>query len=122
MVADLIEPYSLEPIVRFRVTNVSGEAVTIKADSLPWNDDLAVSMTGIALSGKPLPIVGQAGSRLISEEPPMPLAAGASLIGKVPLKYLYGVDRQPRNQDVLLLWSYRHGEFRYTGILHLPRK
>ncbi len=52
----------------------------------------------------------------------MPLAAGASLIGKVPLKYLYGVDRQPRNQDVLLLWSYRHGEFRYTGILHLPRK
>jgi hypothetical protein len=120
VVAELDDPRAPSPVVRFKVTNLQRQPVSIDVNTLPWMDDGTVEMTGIRASGQIMPVVPYLGG-LVAQEPPRTLAPGESISGERALEAFAVVEPRPRRADALLLWSYRRDGYLYTGLMALPK-
>lgn len=91
--------------------NISGKALEVDASTLPWNNADLFSAIAVAADGKvvaqnkdPPPFFG---SRIGAPAGPAAIPSGESMEGRFDLKYMH-VTNLPRNEDLLLPWSYRH--------------
>src|SRR5215510_15398414 len=118
--AELINPLSAEPSVRFKLTNITQQPISIDEFSLPWRLDVSVQMTGILPSGRILPIGPAIDTGIEDDSPPRVLAPGESISEDRTLAAYFALAYRPRDSEVLLLWTYRQKEYVYSGLLVLP--
>ena len=69
-----------------------------------------------------LPMRVPVGSLISADPPPeITLVPGETVLRELSLNDVYSVAENPRDADVLLLWSYRRAPYMSTGIVLLPR-
>jgi hypothetical protein len=89
--------------------NISANEIDVDQESLPWNNADAFSVSAVAAGGKVIqqnPVSAPAViARISAPRAPVPLASGESLEGRIDLG-LMRISDIPRNEDLLLLWSY----------------
>jgi hypothetical protein len=90
--------------------NVSANAIEVDASTLPWNNADLFSVSAVAADGKvvmqqqKLPPVRL--SRISVLPRPVAIASGESMEGRIDLGEM-PISNLPRNEDLLLLWSYQ---------------
>ena len=121
--AEVVNPHSTAPALRFRLTNISLQQQVVEEGTLPWQNASFDSVVGVTVYGKVLLIRPSFGRGIRSDHPAqIVVASGATLVGELLLNNLYPVDRNPRDQDVLLLWAYQQRRYSYAGIALLPKQ
>ena len=96
--------------MHFVLKNVSGKAIEVDQSTLPWNNaDLfsvsAVDADGNVIHQDPVPIPVEI-IRLSVPPKPFSIDSGESMEGRIDLGIM-PIGNLPRNEDLLLLWSYR---------------
>ncbi len=96
--------------MHFVLKNVSGKAIEVDQSTLPWNNADLFSVSAVDADGKvihqdPVPIPVEI-IRLSVPPQPFAIASGESMDGRVDLGIL-PIKDLPREEDLLLLWSYR---------------
>lgn len=103
--------------------NRSGDALQLNQSALPWITPAAFDVTAVNDAGQVVTRTGFV-SILTSSPQPIALGAGKIIAGDVALRYIPPL---PRDQDLLLIWSYdveMFGErqaFLESGIIFLPK-
>jgi hypothetical protein len=81
----------------------------VNAQSLPWNNQdyfsiSAVDPDGEVIQQDPVPFAAEI-SRLSAPQAPATVAPGASIEGRIDLRYMH-ISKLRRDKDLLLLWSF----------------
>jgi hypothetical protein len=122
VVAEVVDPHSAAPALRFLLSNITREQQIVKRGTLPWENAAADSVTGVTVQGRVLPIRPPLGLGLLSDRPEeVAIAPGATLVGERPLNDLFAIEDRSSGQDMLLLWTYRQGRYSYNGIALLAK-
>ena len=112
-------------LLAFRLTNISKKPLTFYPSFLPWGSSSAITLAAITTDGRRLaniyPIDDPA------YQPEITLAPGEFRQGNYDLALGVDLAKAPKNQDVLLLWSYRtptdfnHRQPVCTGVVVIPK-
>ena len=114
---------SHDPVtLRCTLTNVSPQPVRLQQYRVPCANWSTLHVRGLTTDGRFLPERPGVGS-VITGSPPeeITLAPGEIVVHELALNDVYGLAENPRNTDVLLLWSYGYNSRISTGIALLPR-
>jgi len=108
--------------LRCIVTNVSPKAVRLQERALPCANWSTLQVRGLTGAGQFLPMRVPVGSVISADPPPeITVTPGETVVRELKLNDVYGLTENPRDTDVLLLWSYQHNHSVSTGIALLPR-
>ena len=108
--------------LRCVLTNVSPQPVRLQEIALPCANWSTLRVRGLTTDGRFLLMRPGVGSVLSGDPPPeITVAPGATVVRELQLNDVYPLTENPRDTDVLLLWSYRHDHAVSTGIALLPR-
>jgi len=104
------EDYGQRAVLRCVLRNVSGRAIDVDHQTLPWDNADGFSVIAVAADGT---VVGRPkdpppffGSRIGPPPGRDTIRPGESMQGTIDASYL-PVTELPRNQDLFLIWSYR---------------
>jgi hypothetical protein len=107
--------------LRCILVNVSSKPLRIKEESLPCAGWWSLQVRGLTTEGRFLPMRPPVGSRISAELPSeITMAPGETVVRELSLDSVYPLGDNPRNADVLLLWSYRRDRYHSTGVALLP--
>jgi len=108
--------------LRCILTNVSAQPLRVQEHRVPCANWSTLQVRGLTADGRFLPERPGVGS-VITGSPPeeIKIAPGETVVREVGLSDVYGLAENPRDTDVLLLWSYRHDSHISTGIALLPQ-
>lgn len=108
--------------LRCVLTNVSANPVRLQERLLPCANWSTLHVRGLTTAGQFLLMRPPVGSVLLADPPPeITVMSGESVFRELSLDAVYPLAENPRDTDVLLLWSYRRGPSLSTGIVLLPR-
>lgn len=106
--------------------NRSGDTLQLNQSELPWVTPGLFDVAALNSAGR---VVTRTGfiEALTSGRQPISLASGQAIAGDIPLKSILPGGSIPRNQDLLLIWSYSVETFGSqqaifeTGVIFLPK-
>jgi hypothetical protein len=118
-------------VLRGVLRNLSAGEIVVNRESLPWDNADAFSVSIVTSKGKVIrqrSIVPAAIFRIGAPPAPVAVVPGGSIEGNLDLG-LMRIDEIPRNEDVLILWSYprlkewnSEKQYALSGILLLPAR
>jgi hypothetical protein len=115
-------PFDNPVTLRCVLTNVSPNPLRIQERSLPCAGWWSLEVRGLTTEGKFLPLRPPLGSIISPVIPPeITVAPGETVLRDLSLDHVYGLAENPRDVDVLLLWSYKRDRHVSTGVALLPR-
>jgi hypothetical protein len=106
----------------FHLVNVSKKPLRLYPDQLPWGNRYSLHLAAVTTDGVPLQNVYP-----IDDPGPAPeivLEPGASRDGEYALHRALDFEKVPKENDILVLWSYRvpHDESTCSGVVVVPSK
>jgi len=91
--------------------------------ALPCAGWWSLQVVGLRIDGRLLQLKASAGSILTPTTPvEIAIRPNETWEGLLDLKSVYPIDTNPRDRDVLLLWSYSYQKRTYTGVTLLPMR
>jgi hypothetical protein len=109
--------------LRCVLTNVSPQPVRLQERALPCANWSTLQVRGLTTEGLFLPMRVPIGDVISGDPPPeITVVPGETVVRELRLNDVYPLAENPRDSNVLLLWSYRRERYITTGIALLPRQ